>query len=477
MDDATQTVDFPGETRNDFAPPAISVKDRETVGAGEYGDRRAASWGERLPLPRLQRRKRASAKPLPPKVRRRRRLVRLGVVLALIAVLLTQANGPLGAYGADLMRAALGPQLTAQIESWYLGVQDAAHRAQYQFSGQHTSAPWQSGGTPTPSPSPAPSPSSARSPSAARPVDPGMPLPSITPLFSPALPGEGVWTTDGLPSAGPGRPPLVAKTFLRPDPERPFAVVTVLQFDLRYVRLHLVAGTSQPGGPLHMGGPGAIPAADQQGQALLAAFNGGFKYADGHYGMMVDGKVYVPAQPGAATIAVTSNGTVLLGAWGRDPGLTPDNSRLVAWRQNGALLVDGGQINPLTHDGAAWGGTVLNSTFTWRSAVGITDHGTLLYAAGNSLSAETLGRALQAAGATMAMQTDINPFWVRAFTYQRDPGGAWHISALHPGMQGSGDEYLRGSERDFFYVTRGPAVPARGCDRGATPGTSSCPAA
>ena len=63
----------------------------------------------------------------------------------------------------------------------------------------------------------------------------------------------------------------------------------------------------------------------------------------------------------------------------------------MAWRQNAALLIDKGVINPLTQDGAAWGGTVLNSSYTWRSGIGITAQGTLIYAAGNALTALTLG--------------------------------------------------------------------------------------
>jgi len=102
----------------------------------------------------------------------------------------------------------------------------------------------------------------------------------------------------------------------------------------------------------------------------------------------------------------------------------------------------------------------LNSAYTWRSAIGITAQGTLLYAAGNALTAETLGEALKTAGAVMAMQIDINPFWVRAFLYDRDDNGQLNISKLNPQMQGTGYEYLYGTERDFFYLTRfAPAVP------------------
>lgn len=62
----------------------------------------------------------------------------------------------------------------------------------------------------------------------------------------------------------------------------------------------------------------------------------------------------------------------------------------------------------------------------------------------------------------MAMQTDINPFWVRAFLYNQSQTGSYNITKLNPGMQGTGFEYLHGTERDFFYLTRvAPVLPPR----------------
>jgi hypothetical protein len=281
-----------------------------------------------------------------------------------------------------------------------------------------------------------------------------MTLTSMSPAITPALPGEGTWAALSNAPAPYSYLPLDARTYIRPDPTHPYAIVTMLQFDPRFTLLHVVGGISEPGGPRGVRGPGFIPASDMKGNALLAAFNGGFKYADGQYGLMTNGVVYVPPQPGAATVAVNKAGQLILGAWGSDPLLNSQNKDLVTWRQNASLLIDRGAINPLTHDGAAWGGTILNSAYTWRSAIGITGQGCLIYAAGNALTALTLGQAMKAAGAVMAMQTDINPFWVRAFLYNRDHNAPTSIVKLNPQMQGSGYEYLNGTERDFFYLTR-----------------------
>lgn len=390
----------------------------------------------------------------------------LVTVMTIMVVVFTQANGQGGAWAADTLRAIVGPTVTAQIESWYLGLSDTTHRLQYQASGQKAKAPWTVG---TVGATPASTRTVHTAPSAFVP----MALTPIQPLVTPALAGEGVWSVQqmSLPTAHIAAQPLSARAFLRPDPVRPYAIVTLLAFDTRLIQLHMVAGTYEPGGPRGVRGTGVIPSTDAKKNALLAAFNGGFKYADGQYGLQVNGVVYVPPQPKAATIAVTKEGQIILGAWGIDPHLNSNNTDLVAWRQNAALLIDHGTINPLTQDGAAWGGTILNSTFTWRSGIGITAKGVLIYAAGDSLSALTLGQALQSAGAVMAMQTDINPFWVRAFLYDQAQTGIYSITKLNPGMQGTGFEYLNGTERDFFYITRvAPVLPPMPKLSGVAPG-------
>jgi hypothetical protein len=431
----TQVVQQP------YASPSMIRIDQPGIASAEVRTEPRPLGEERQqpPLPLLKGKKRLKR----PVTRRRRWFVVCSILAIIAVVFLSQANSGGGAWMADTMRAVLGPSITAQIESWYLGLSDTTHQVQYNLSGQHVDAPWSvATAAPTPVPPPAWSTLSA------------MPLEHISPKISPGLAGEGVW----LPQSSAPSPynylPLDAKTYIRPDPIHPYAIVTLLQFDTRFINLHMVAGTTEPGGPRGFYGPGVIPANDQKGNALLAAFNGGFKYSDGQYGLKTKGVVYVPPQSGAATIAVLKNGQIIMGAWGGDPRLNNGNPDLVAWRQNASLLINKGVINPLTQDGAAWGGTVLNSAYTWRSALGLTSHGTLIYAAGNSLSALTLGQALHAAGAVIAMQTDINPFWVRAFLYNRDAHSNLNIIKLNPTMQGTGTEYLYGTERDFFYLTR-----------------------
>jgi hypothetical protein len=394
-------------------------------------------------------------RPLPQQIRSKARKKRLPLwmaavsIIAVAIIVLTQGNGIVGAWTADEFRAIAGPVAAAQVEALYLNAQNTTDKWEYQLGLHHVAAPFQVKSI------------AIKSVKPAKTTLKPMSLTSMQPLIAPALNGEGTWN---ILEAAPGPYsylPLDAKAFIRPDPSTSYAVVSLLQFDARFMRLHIVSGTQEPGGALGAYGQGIIPQADQEGNALLATLNGGFKYADGAYGLMTDGKVFVPPQQNAATIAITKSGTLIIGAWGIDPLLSSSNKDLVAWRQNAGLLINNGEISSLANDGAAWGGTILNSEYTWRSGLGITAEGNLIYAAGNALLPETLGKALKAAGAVTAMETDINPFWTRAFLYHQEKSGALTISKLNSAMQGTGTEYLTANQRDFFYLTRYTPAPAK----------------
>jgi hypothetical protein len=174
------------------------------------------------------------------------------------------------------------------------------------------------------------------------------------------LAGEGVWSAIDLPQL-PGQTAM-ARTFVRPDPARDYAVVSLVQMDMHRMQLHAVAGTQQPGGPIGAAGPGVIPAADQTGH-LIAAFNGGFQYGDGHYGMAVGPKTYVPLLPDLATLTMYQDGKVQIG---RYQGKPAGSGAVAAVRQNGSLILETGVVAPETDSGGMlrWGLTTTKTMYT-----------------------------------------------------------------------------------------------------------------
>ena len=275
-----------------------------------------------------------------------------------------------------------------------------------------------------------------------------MVLPATKPLQDSLQPGEGVWTTAGLPHSTPSDA-LMAKTFIRPDKSRPYALVGLLLMDSRRIKLNMVAGTVDPGPSVK--GTGVLPA-DKYANLLLA-WNGGFKGAHGSYGMFADGKTYLPLRNGLGTVAVTKDGTIKIGEWGRD---FVWEEGMLSVRQNVVpLVIDGEVSRRVTEGNDTWGYVGVNSSefITWRSGLGITKDGNLIYAAGNSLSAESLAQALWAAGAYSAMQLDINSPYVLMGTFDKNPDGSLKASKFMDTMADTPSRFLRTQDRDFFYAT------------------------
>jgi len=271
------------------------------------------------------------------------------------------------------------------------------------------------------------------------------PIPS---LFSHPLKDEGVWHNI-VATVSPNKE-VLAYTFVRPDPARSFANVSLVQMDTSQLQLGMVAGTTEPGGPGNPG-PGTIPQNVIDGGNLVVAFNGGFLHVDGSYGMIVGNKTYVPLKTDTGTVVGYTDGTVkIINYTGQDLG-----NNVAFARQNGPLLIDNGTIALDASDTKIANGKVLHGgSYTWRSGIGITNAGNIIYAAGNNLSPTTLATALQMAGAVSAMQLDINPSQVRFDLFNRNATGSYDITALNQALAYLSDknQYLKGYTRDFFYV-------------------------
>jgi hypothetical protein len=109
------------------------------------------------------------------------------------------------------------------------------------------------------------------------------------------------------------------------------------------------------------------------------------------------------------------------------------------------LVVDDGRPVPGldANDTTRWGFTLGDQVYVWRSGVGVTANGALVYAGGPDLNITDLANVLVRAGAVRAMELDINTDWVNFSVYTpasptgaADPGnGTELLSAMAGGAQ------------------------------------------
>jgi hypothetical protein len=316
------------------------------------------------------------------------------------------------------------------------------------------------GGIPIVSPDqPTPSQSSASitwptlSPSLPRPmpsVSPARPTPSqspgpapIPPQVQPPLPSEGAWQT--LVSLH-GEPAIRA-AFLRPDRLHTSYLVGVAWLDQKLVELVLHPGFQVPGGS-GWSQPFDVPASERD--RLLATFNSGFTMVDANGGYWQDGKTGAPLRQGAASMVFYKDGHVDVVKWNAaTPG--PD---VAAVRQNLVLLVDHGTISPEVDSRTtkAWGITIGNHKYVWRTALGVRKDGSLVFVVGASMSVRTLANIVHDAGAVRALELDINYSWTNFMTYTHPSKGTAVPHMLTKDARPNPYRYLHPSSRDFVAV-------------------------
>ena len=367
----------------------------------------------------------------------------LAVLLALV-VLLTPVWVSLGSALAD---PGLGSSVSARLAEWFRGhggnwVVNKVENVWY----SHHAPPV--GGKPAKGAIPS-VPATTQPPVVA--VPHLSPPASLTPIASPAVAGEGQWRAVGRPVHGL---PAVYETYMRPDTVHTSVVVGVAWMDTKLLSARLYSGSKIPGG-----GPWqyTAPVTPSAAQTLVAAFNSGFLMTNANGGYYSEGKTVFPLRDGAASIVITRDGTATVGQWGRDVSMSPS---VVAVRQNLVLLVDGGHpvSGLLANDTAKWGYTLGNKVFVWRSGVGVTADGALVYVGGPDLNITDLADVLARAGAVRAMELDINTDWVNLATF--DPaGGAGAATAtngtdLLPTMAGMPNRYFASWwARDFVTMS------------------------
>jgi Phosphodiester glycosidase len=281
-------------------------------------------------------------------------------------------------------------------------------------------------------------------------ADPARLATSLVParLTSPAgkrLHGEGVWRVLGSVHGVPA----IFGTYLRPDKVHTSYVSGIVSMNPRLLRFELRPGAVDPG-PGHWEAQPTIPPGHRRG--LRATFNGGFKIATSGGGFYLNGVTSGTLRKGAASLVYYRDGQVTVGFWGRDVRKTP---QVVGVRQNLRLIVDHGAV-PASVDTDVqtnWGATLGGGFYVWRSGVGVTRDGRVIFVYGPALDVRTLAELLRRAGCVRAMQLDINPDWMSFMYYlprhhRADPTPV----NLLPDQVQSPDRYYAIANRDFTAV-------------------------
>ena len=141
-----------------------------------------------------------------------------------------------------------------------------------------------------------------------------------------------------------------------------------------------------------------------------------------------------------------------IGSWGHGVSMS---SQVLGVRQNLKLLVDHGAV-PTSVDQnvqTQWGATLGGGYYVWRSGIGITRDGRVIWVYGPALSVRTLADLLQRAGAVEGMQMDINPAWMSYMYYKPTPSAADPTPVnLLPNQPEPANRYYSVNSRDFTAV-------------------------
>ncbi len=270
----------------------------------------------------------------------------------------------------------------------------------------------------------------------------------LTPFVTTPAPGEGQWQDvvfhNGLPA--------VRMTYLRPDDGHSSYLAAVMWLDPKLLTGRLHEGITDPGGSWNT--PDRITGS--LATTVAAAMPGGFRTNSGPVGnrggYYDQGRAAEPLRVGAASLVISSDGTVSVGQWGRDVSMNP---AVRSVRQNLDLLVDAGTVNPTCSSGSTpvWGYGVGNSSYVPRTGIGQRADGALVFVNSPVTSVCSLGRLLAQAGAVRGTELDINRDWSIGYYFTHE-GGTVHAHVTRDSQSKGPAHYFSAQSRDFvaFYL-------------------------
>ena len=238
-------------------------------------------------------------------------------------------------------------------------------------------------------------------------------------------------------------------TYLRASRVYTSYVAGIASMNQNLLRFELRPGTEDPG-PGNWKAAADIPPRTRHG--LKATFNSGFKIDVSGGGFYLNGSTSGTLTKGTASVVYYRDGHIAIGVWGRTLHMTPD---VVGVRQNLRLIVEHGRIPASVNYNVEtkWGATLGGGYYVWRSGIGITGDGRVIFVYGPALNVRELATLLRRAGAVTAMQLDINPEWMSYMYYLpgRHPADPAAVNLLPDQVQPP-DRYYSLSSRDFTAV-------------------------
>ena len=268
-------------------------------------------------------------------------------------------------------------------------------------------------------------------------------------LTSPAgrpVKGEGHWRilarVHGVPA--------IYGTYLRPDKVHTSYVAGIASMNPHLLKFELHPGSEDPGAGNWGKAQPDIPPGQRRG--LLATFNGGFKISTSGGGFYLNGDTSGTLTKGVASVVYYRNGRIAIGVWGRSVRMGPD---VVGVRQNLHPIVSHGRI-PGSVDfnvETSWGATLGGGYYVWRSGIGITGDGRIIFVYGPSLNVRELAQLLKHAGVVTGMELDINPDWMSYMYYlpKHHPASPAPVNLLPDQVQPP-NRYYTPASRDFTAV-------------------------
>ena len=270
------------------------------------------------------------------------------------------------------------------------------------------------------------------------------PPPRLKSFAGHPLPGEGVWRVLGVVD---GHPAMYG-TDLRPSSVYSSYVAGIVEMNQSLLKFQLRPGTEDPG-PGDWHAQSYITPGTRHG--LLATFNSGFKIDVSGGGFYLNGTRRGTLTKGVASEVYYKDGHIAIGNWGGTLHMSP---QVAAVRQNLHLIVQNGQI-PSSVDNnveGSWGATLGGGYYVWRSGIGITKTGRIVFAYGPALNVRELAQLLKRAGAVTAMQLDINPDWMSFMYYLNDMTTHPRPVNMLPDQVQPPNRYYSPASRDFTAV-------------------------